>query len=501
MQKTAHARRDEVKTVNILSLDIGTTSMRGILFDQQGHMLCTNSVQTVLITDGTHNYIEQSPEVFLWGIEEICRRTTKENRVDALSITAFRSAPTLVDRNGRALCNFIMWQDTRNQEIVDRLSCWNEEIYARCGATSNTVFTGPKLMWMKENNSGIYKRAYKAMVVPDYIIHHMTGAFVTDRTYGSRTLLMDINMLEWSASMFDRMGLDQDKMCDLVEQGSIVGYVTRDFARSTGLKAGIPVISAGGDQQCAALGLGVTDSSTIEVNSGTGAFVISLTQSPDLTNSNVICNVAAIPGMYTLEMNVIASASSMNWLIREFFPEYWSGEVDFDKINRIAEETPAGSNGLYALAHFQGCGTRDWNPAARACFYGFSLTSRRRDMIRALYEGIASEVAKSIDVLPEKCRKAQHIAVAGGMSKSDVYNQILCDMTNRSILRDNNTQATAWGAYISATVALGIYPDFETAIRHLRSERAEHVYTPDPVNVQLYQIYKERTEKLYHTIK
>lgn len=483
--------------MNILALDIGTTSMRGLLFGPRGDVLTTEAVQTPLHIEPGTGYIEQRPEAYVDGTLRICKAIAGRQQVDAISVTAFRSAPTLVDREGKALRNFIMWQDTRNSGICRRLRDADTDVHRTCGASINTVFTATKLTWLQENEPDLYAQAYKVMIVPDYVIHLMTGTFGTDRTYGSRTLLMDIHTLQWDADMCGLFGIGQDKLCDLRDQGAVAGTVTRAFARQTGITEGTPVISAGGDQQCGALGLGVMDSETIEVNSGTGSFVISVVDRPYLENRAVICNVAAIPGLYTQEMNIIASASALDWLIREFFPEHGGEHPDYDAVNRLAAETPPGANGLVSVPHFQGCGSRDWNPDARAGFWGFTLSARRGDLVRALYEGIAAEVAKSIDTLPALCRQATSISVAGGLSKSGIYNQILCDMTGRTLLRCRNAQATAVGAFLSAAVALGLYPDYRTGLAVVRPGEACCVYRPDPERTQFYQGYKARTEALY----
>lgn len=487
--------------MNILALDIGTTSMRGILYDASGKTLQTHSVQTPLLINQGLGTMEQSPDTYTNGIAQICTAIAQNHPVDAISVTAFRSAPTLVDRDGNALCNFIMWQDTRNADICSRLRYANSDVYNRCGASINTVFTASKITWWKENEPELYQKAYKAMIVPDYIIHFMTGAFSTDYTYGSRTLLMDIRRLRWDEDMLRLFSLDEEKLCPLVGQGTVCGHVNEAFARLTGIRQGTPVVTAGGDQQCGALGLGVLDASTIEVNSGTGSFVISLLDQPCLENTNVICNVAAVPGMYTQEMNIIASASALNWVVREFFPHLWGDPPKFDEVNRIAAETPVGSHGLLCVPHFQGCGSRDWNPTAAAGFWGYTLGSRREDMLRALYEGVACEIAKSIDALPPICQSAKEIAVAGGLSRSQVYLQILCDMTGRTLQCNRNGEATARGAFLSAAVATGLYADYREAYDAVCSGDAMDLYHPSAENTAFYRSYKQRTELLYQALR
>lgn len=483
--------------MNILVIDIGTTSTRGILYADGGRERAMCSVQTPLMIDSSTGFMEQSPAVYQRCAVQIVRTIAEQCPIDLISVTAYRSAPTLVDREGNALCNFIMWQDTRNSEICRRLQPESHLIYEKSGAQLNTVFTASKLTWLRENAPDLWKKTYKAMIVPDYVIHFMTGEFATDYTYGSRTHVMDIRTLKWDESMCRLFRLDKNKLCELRPQGSIIGKVHPEFAALTGLRAGTPVISAGGDQQCGALGLGVLDASTIEVNSGTGSFVISLTDRPVLENKSVICNVAAISHMYTQEMNIISSASAVNWLIQEFFPEHWSNAPDFEAVNAIAAQTPAGAHGLFVVPHFQGCGSRDWNPLSRATFSGFSLGTKRADLVRALYEGIASEIAKSIDVLAKSSCGMESIAVAGGLSRSDIYNRILCDMTNRPLRRSHNAQATARGAYLSAAVTAGLYNSYAEGYAAITSGESVDHYIPNPEVTRLYKAYKTKTEALY----
>ncbi len=485
--------------MNILSVDVGTTSMRGILYDRSGAVLNTYSLSTPLVF--SQNFIEQTPEAYRHGLVQICRSIAATHTVDAISLTAFRSAPTLADADGNALCNFIMWQDTRNHEICRRLSSNNQRVYEHTGASINAVFTATKITWFRENMPDVYRKAYKAMIVPDFLIQFMTGEFVTDKTYGSRTSLMNIRTLAWDKEMCELFHIDEDKLCRLTDQGTIAGYTTCAFHKLTGIAEGIPVISAGGDQQCSALGLGELDDSSLVINSGTGSFVLSLLDEPYLENHNMICNVSAIPGKYIVESNILASAAAVNWTIRELFPEYWNdGEPDFGRINSLAEDTAPLAGGLSCIPHFQGCGTRDWNPSSRAVFCGLSLQSRRSDFIRALYEGIAAEIAKSVAALPASCQNVREIYVGGGLTKSNIYNQILSDMLGRQLIRYSDSQATAIGAFVSAAVCLGLYDRYQDALASVRKNSDITKFVPNTDNHGLYQSYIEDSEKIYRSI-
>ena len=481
--------------MNILVVDIGTTNMLGTLYNELGEVLAFKSVSTPLILE--RGFIEQLPGRYVEGLLDICRAITSDRPVDAVSLTAFRSATTLVDGDCNPLYNFILWHDTRNKELCERFAYAADDVYESSGSRINTVFTATKLLWLKENEPELYHSAYKAVIVPDYLISLMTGEFVTDRTYGSRTHLMNIRTLEWDLALCKLFSLDEKKLCALIDQGTIAGKVRTQFSELSGLSAGIPVISAGGDQQCGALGLGILDSASLEVNSGTGAFIISLIDHPLLDNHSMICNVSALRGKYIVESNVISGASAINWIVRELFPEYWGERPDFAAVDRQIASVPAGAGGLYCVPHYQGCGSRCWNPAAKAGFWGFTLATTRAEMARSLYEGIAAEIAKSIDALPASCQAAKRVYAAGGLTQSIVYNQILSDMLGREIKVYSDPQATSIGAFISAAVELGLYDEYNSALEAVRSHGSVETFIPNLELTGLYEDYKHKTEEMY----
>lgn len=481
--------------MNILVLDIGTTSMRGMLFGPQGDVLITHSIATPLVY--LNDTVEQLPNRFTDGVVEICRVILLRHQIDAISITALRSSLCLVDHEGKALCNFIMWQDTRNRAINSRFLKDVTLIQNTSGAAPNTVFTATRLLWLRENEPDLYNQAFKAMVVPDYLLHFMTNEFVTDRTYGSRTHLMNIQTLEWDDDLCRLFSVDRRLLCQLIDQGSVAGRTTTDFSLLTGIQEGTPVISAGGDQQCCMLGLGIFDSSILEINCGTGSFALSMTEKPTTSVNSLICNVSAIVGKYIIESNVLASSSALDWMIKELFPDYWKENPDFAAIDRLVEQSPIGANGVFCLPHFQGCGTRDWNPNAKAILWGLTFSNTRNDIARALYEGIASEISKSVSCLPSSCKCSKSALIAGGLTNSHVFNQILSDMLDLELHRWQNPQATAIGAWISAAKALGLYKDYETALHMARSSDNSSRYSPSNETVVFYRAHKKRTEHVH----
>ena len=484
---------------NILSIDIGTTSIRGILYDESGATLGSTSIHTPLVFHGS--FIEQLPSVYIDALIRICKTCTAFGQVDAITLTAYRSAPVLVDESGNPLTNFIMWQDTRNEEICNRLSNYSDVIHDVTGARINTVFTGSKITWWKKHQPEIFSKAYKALIVPDFLMHYMTGVFATDYTYGSRTSLMNIRTLSWDPQMCDLFDVPMSILPPLIPQGSVYGYVKEEFAKLTGLSAGIPVITAGGDQQCGALGLGSLTESSLVINCGTGSFIIGLSEHVPEICTCMICNVSAVREKYIIESNILSAAAALNWLIRELTPDLWNnGDPDYDAFNQLAGSSPVGSNGVICVPLFQGCGTRDWNPTARASFSNISLSTTRADMLRAMLEGIAAEIVQSILALPQPLQDGEVAFLGGGMTKSDLFNQILSDMSGKKLIRYEDPQATAIGAFITASVTLGLYPDEATAFRAVRKDTNMRTYTPNITNHTTYKMLVEQAANIYQSL-
>lgn len=307
--------------MQILAIDVGTSSMRGILFDEKGKPLRSHRVR-YRVTTIDQTRVEQDPQSWIRAAEEICRLAALWGSVDALALTSQRSSVMALDGDGRALAPAIMWQDTRNSELVAELSAHEDTIFAEAGARPNTVYAGPKMAWLRQNRPQLYASAAKLCTIADLLTKRITGRFVTDTTYGSRSLLMNLRTGQWDQELLGLMGLDEEKLCPLVAPGSITGQVSAAFATATGLREGIPLVSAGGDQQCGALGQGVVGSGRIAATFGTGAFLLEqVNEVPPEMPRALICGAHALPGAYTLESSMLTCAALYDWCRTPLFPQ------------------------------------------------------------------------------------------------------------------------------------------------------------------------------------
>lgn len=487
----------------IIAMDIGTSSLRAVLFDGTGrvrHLSRKDNVPVFL--DGGR--VEQEPETWLTLVPEAIKECAEAAKsldggmeIAALTFTAQRSSIIPVDAGGAPLRPAFMWQDTRTDGICARMRPVQRKIYDATGLRVTPVFSAVKMTWLKENESGVFAATHKMMGIQDFVLHHLTGSWTTDRCLASRTNLYNLRTGDWDPEMMDLFGVSRSLLCDLIEPGDVAGTLTAEAAKRTGLPQGLPVVSAGGDQQCAALGLGLLGPGDIVVNTGTGSYVVAHSDAPASDpEMRVFCNVSAIPGKFILEAGTLTTGTVYRWFAETFY----DAKKSFADLDAEALASPPGANGVVLMPHFKGSGAPYWNPASRGFFYNLSLSTTRSDMARAVLEGIVTEMAENIDLIAKLSGPVQTIRAAGGLTKSDLFNTIQADAYERPVVRTSEAEATAIGAWISAAVTMGIYPDHTAAFRSAASLAEEKVFQPEPPRSSCYRELKRMKALLYRAL-
>ena len=527
----------------IITIDIGTTSMRAILFDTSGINKSTSQMpnQPLYYPDGRVEQDADSWAGILTRVLADCAQAALSFGigVEALSLTSQRSSVIPLAKDGRPLHPAIMWQDTRTQALSVSMREASPEVFRRSGLQISPVFSAIKMRWFRERMPELYSRTWKMAGIQDYVLGLLTGNFVTDRCLASRTNLFNLHSLEWDPALIELFGIDARMLCDLVDQGSVCGHLLPSLASATGLPAGLPVVSAGGDQQCAALGLGLLSADRIVANTGTGSYIIGHSDRPVFDRERrIFCNVSAMPGAYILEAGTLTSGTVYKWFADNFygFPDEAQGgegaessvrgasgrearvggrdsaggsqvvASPFAAVNSDAESAPPGANGLILVPHFKGSGAPHWNPDSRGLFYNLTLSSTRKDMARAVLEGIVAEMAENIDLLESLAGAIGMVRVSGGLTRLGLFNQIQADMYGRLVIRPAETEATALGAWISAAVCSGLYSSYAEAYTAAEASaeaaaapagQKETEYEPSPENAPVYARLRKQKSRLY----
>lgn len=489
----------------ILSLDVGTSSMRGIIYNEKGELVYSCQ-EHYKVEYKAPSIAQQNPLTWkraLYNVLNCISEYLKQQNValEAICVTSQRASVIPVDRENKPLYDAIMWQDKRSYKQCSDIKkvISTDELYKKTGLVLDPYFSLPKMLWLKQEKPDIYKKAHKLIGVQDYIISLLTNKFVTDWTQSSRTMLMNISKFEWDDNIIDQVGLDKSLLPELCPPGSIVGQLSEEVSRLTNLKTGIPVIISGGDQQCAAVALNVIKPGIAEVNTGTGSFIIMYSDEPifDKKNARTLCSAAAIPGKWIVEAGVLTTGSIYGWVKEQFYKD----DEDFIQINKEVEQTPVGSDGIVMLPHFEGSAAPYWNPLATGLIFNLKLGTKRGSIARSALEGVVLELAENIKLLEQVTKTDIHtVTIAGGLTKFDIFNEIQADSFNKTVVKFENSEATSLGAAISAMVTLGIYDSYEVALKKIQKEKDKITYTPNIQNVGKYRIVASRKNKLYKAL-
>lgn len=486
-----------------LTIDAGSSSMRVGVLSETAEILYMYQKPYLEIEHSDGN-VDMNPNVFTEllaeSISAACRFAADNAlSVAAVGVTALRSAVVPVDSNGSPLYWLIMWHDKRSVPICDEVNN-NYNIFPICGMRATHVYSAPKIAWLYRNERSIYEKTYKFMGVQDLLIHTMTGEFVTDTSFASRTALLDIRKLVWSEELLGLFNVDPEKLCRLIDAGSCAGRITAEFSRRTGLAQGTPVFSAGGDQQCAVLGLNIVRQGQAMVNTGTGAYVVCITDRPVIDKDcNVLCNVSAIKGKYILEASSMSSGTVFNWFNESFFSSGENVKHRYKQIEKAICESEPGAKGVLMLPCILGKGTPYWDPYIRGMFCNITLRAGRNDFARAMIEGLAAELADCVRLFEALIGRIDEIVSCGGLSNFVEYNKILADTLGANIRVSSVPETTTTGVWISLAKSTGLYADYESAFKASGITYTNSVVW-DAANNSIYEKCNEARRRLLASV-
>lgn len=435
--------------MHILGIDAGTTGVTAGIYDLDGNLVAKSysEFETYYPKPG---WVEQDAEHWWNSIVDACRQAVKiagaKKSIIAISVANQRETIVPVGRDGEAVGRAIVWQDRRCGEEVEiiKQKIGEEKIAKITGLKPDPYFSLPKILWWMRHQPEIVKKAWKLMLVHDYIIYKLTGEVVTDYSNASRTMLMDLKARKWSDEVASAFNFDLSLMPDLVNSGEVVGELRGNVAEKLGIESKPFVVAGGGDQQCSALAQGVVEVGSVKSTTGTGTFMVAPVDNVR-DYGKIIYSAHVLPGIDVGEVSIFTTGSLLSWVKRAFY----HGE-GYDAINIEAEQSGIGARGLFILPFFSGAGCPHWNSEARGVIHGLTLAHSRGDIARAVMEAVAFEVRTNVEVMEESGVEVEELRLDGGAANSMLWNQIFADVTGKLCKVSSDVEATARGAAILA---------------------------------------------------
>lgn len=459
-----------------LAIDIGTSSCKGALRSDDSYWVEQIGLQ--VINSGL--CVEQDPSDWLEALKLIIPRLLQRAgrgaaEIQGISVSSHSPSLVPVDEDGVALLPCLTWQDRRAQNQASRLS-------VLLGEYVDPSHFEAKILWIKENEPHVYARTKAFLQPKDFIISHLTGKFIIDR---SAALLIRSQ----SGSQ-----IDLTKIPDALPNWEIVS-VTSQWACHLGLVPGIPVVAGGIDAYCEALGAGLVEDGQFGDVTGTSTCL-----SYCLDESNLKPGMAAhvIPqrALYILPMSL--SGGALTW----FMSNLGKG-LSFDDIGRVVAQSPPGARGLIFLPYLAGERSPLWDDQAKGVFFGITGSHTQADFLRAVLEGSAFAVRHNLEFLAQQVPTPNEARATGGGARLAIWNQIKADVTGLSYQQLDIAEGALLGGIILAMYAVEKRP-----ISNLVSELVgvQKVFTPQPSSAvydesfyRFKQLYSSTRELMHRT--
>lgn len=451
----------------IMALDQGTTSSRCILFDKNGN-ICSMAQKEFGQIYPVPGWVEHDPmEIWSSQISVMSEAMSKINcsadEIAAIGITNQRETTIVWDKEtGKPIYNAIVWQCRRTSGMIDRL---NEDglgdvVRAKTGLIPDAYFSATKIKWILENVKGAKEMAAKGRLlfgtVDTWLMYNLTEGrvFATDYSNASRTMLYNIERLEWDDEILDYFNIPRSMLPEVLPSGSIFGETS---PRLTGGIA-IPVAGVAGDQQAALFGQCCYEPGEVKNTYGTGCFMLMNTGNKLVRSGNgLLTTLAATTDekpQYALEGSVFVAGAAIQWLRDEL--QLIRNASETEEIARSVPDT----NGVYVVPAFAGLGAPYWNQDARGIITGLTRGSGKNHIVRATLESIAYQVNDLVASMEMDSHiRLKSLKVDGGASKNDFLMQFQADILRVPVERPETVETTGLGAAFLAGLTVGFWHD------------------------------------------
>lgn len=455
----------------VIGLDIGTTGVKAVAFDYKGkhHAIAEELITTYYPEEG---YAEQNPV----EVEAAARRVMRQV-IDELDQSEFEIAATgigcamhsliCVDEQGEALSNMLIWSDGRASKQAEALIHGNgSEIYARTGTPIHPMTPLVKLIWMRENKFPPYKEAAYFMTMKEYLTYRWFNMRVVDYAMASSTGMFDVKNLIWDKKSLELAGISEQQLSEVVEPTRKLTGLRAEIAEEFGISDELPIIIGSADGQLANLGSGATSTGEVNISAGTSGAIRQFINGAPINKKMETFTYA-----FSADTSIIGGPTNNGGIVLQWLKELIDYDGSYTELISEAEGVARGADGIIFLPYINGERAPLWNQKAKGNFYGLSIEHTKKQLVRALLEGIAFNIYQINQSLESLAGKPKKITVNGGLSQSLLWSQILADILGEDLYLSETHHNAAWGAAWTALVAIEEVPSFSAIKENLPKEK------------------------------
>jgi len=473
----------------VIGCDLGSQSAKAVLMSPEGVIVATASSGYAMAHPHS-GWAEQDPAHYRHGIASsvravLARTGVKPAEVTHIGLSSQVDGVVPVDADMRPLRPAIIWLDRRATEQVARLgnAIDPDWLFARTGLNLDASHTGPKLMWLADNEPEVYRRAASLPSVGGYAVAWMTGRSIQDHANSSSSLLYDVVTRDWSDELIDAAGLDRAKLPEIGRATDVAGTLTAEAAAALGLTTGCAVVVSTGDDHAACLGAGGVRPGVVVDILGTAEPVGVSSAVPVFDETKLVeTHAHAVDGTYLIENPGFVSGGNTLW-----FAQNVLGVSQQEFFDRAARSEP-GARGVRFIPALTGSMAPRWNDSLRGTFAGLSMNHDSTDMARAIIEANCFAFRDIYDRI-DAMGLAQSVRVVGGGARSALWLSAKATLCNTPIQKVLTEETSATGGALLAAVAAGTFASLESAV--------DAVVELDPVSIDPDPAHAEALEMAY----
>ncbi len=500
------------KASYVLGIDVGTTSVKSVLLNNEG-VLLASAMKEYTLDSGPNDTCEVHPDVY-WKItclviqELLTNSKVNPEGVKGLAFSSQGETLIVVDANGNPIRKAIVWLDNRSTvEAKEIEQKFGKQLIMDISGQPELVPTWPatRILWLKKNEPETFRRAFKYLLVEDYLIYKMTGKYHTEHSLVSSTLYFDISKKSWWSEMLEFIGISEAQLPQINPSGISIGTLTSEAQKETGLIMNTQCVTGAYDHPAGAIGSGSIRSGDVTLTiGGSMAMCVSLDKPVSDLALKLPCQCHAINGLYFLLPYGQTAGMVLKWFRDEFCGTELrkarkKGLDAYDLMVEQAEKINPGADGLVMLPHLMGAGSPEFNSEAKGVFAGIKMGMSKAHFTRAILESVVCMIHRNIQIMKEQGILVRDIHLLGGGSKSRLWIQILSDMTGLPVHTLNISDNAAIGAALLAGVGTGLFKDLNEACQI--SVKSQTLVEPDPLKHEQYKLVYAKYLQLYQSLE
>lgn len=481
----------------IIGLDLGTTSVKAVLFQHNGKFV--HAVEHEIET----RYEQQEwAEQNVITIESLSRKSVRqlvvESQVkpDEILALAFCSAMhslVAVDKDGQPLNQAVIWSDRRAHEQVHRLNDEQKQaIYERTGTPIHPMSPFSKLMWYKEHNQSLYEQHPYWMSIKEYIVLSWFGIRSIDYSMASATGLLNIENKAWDTEILETLQLNESQLSKIYPPQTKLPPIKSNVLSELGLTNSTVFVLGAADGQLSSLGIGAIGEGELAVSVGTSGAIREYKRHIQLSHDRSTFCYLFDEGYY-----IVGGPTNNGGVVLQWLKQTVAPEMPYEQFLALAEDIQIGADGLLFLPYLNGERAPLWNAMAKGSFFGLSINHERAHLVRAAIEGITYNLYDILHSINNN-KTLDCIYINGGLSRSNLWLQLLADLFNTKVYISNTHHGAAWGACWIALMSLGLEHSYEQL---KETVYYENPILPDAERHQVYVSHYKRYKQLQNAVK